>query len=201
MPKITWKSLAVASQFRQKFIILIILSIAIIIAMPFVFEIIQNRGGITISDPILAFLPAVDFSWPIFLAMYSLAIVLIYRVIESPLVVYNYLKVYIPLTVLRFILIYLVPLDPPQNMISLIDPITKIFYGGVEITRDLFFSGHTSTMFLIYLLLEKKSDKIFALFVVIFIPIALLFQHIHYTADVLAAFPFTYFLWKITQKF
>ncbi len=201
MHKITWKSLANQSQFRQKFIFLILLSIAIIIAMPFVFEFIQSRGGISINDPILNFLPAIDFSWAIFLVMYSLAILLIYRVFESPLLIYNYLKVYIPLTVLRFILIYLIPLDPPQNMISLIDPITKIFYGGVEITRDLFFSGHTSTMFLIYLILEKKSDKFFAQMVVIFIPIALLFQHIHYTADVIAAFPITYFIWKLTQKF
>ncbi len=169
--------------------------------MPYGFEFIQNRGGLILNDPLLNILPAINLSWPIFIAMYSLAILLIIRALSNPKLVYDFLKMYIPLTFLRFLTIYLIPLDPPESLVSLADPITKIFYGGVEITRDLFFSGHTSTMFLIYLVLEKKSDKTFALAVVIFIATALLFQHIHYTADIVFAFPFTLLVRKITNNF
>jgi hypothetical protein len=197
----SWKSLIKPSIFRQKFFILIAIALIIIIIMPYLFAFIQGRGGISWVDPLLDILPSVDLSWPIFVTMYSLAILLIYRCFYNPMLVYNFLKIYIPLTILRFILIFLIPLDPPKDMVSLIDPITQVFYGGVEITRDLFFSGHTSTMFLIYLILEKKWDKYFALIVVFFIPIALLFQHIHYTADVIAAFPITYILWRLFQKY
>ncbi|MES2796854.1 MAG: phosphatase PAP2-related protein [Bacteroidota bacterium] len=200
MSKITWKSRWGKSDYRLKFIILILLAILLLIAMPYGFDFIQNRGGIQWNDPILNILPSLDLSWPIFISMYCLALVFIFRAVQNPDLVFRFIKSYILITILRFILIYFIPLDPPLAMVSLVDPITKIFYGGKEITRDLFFSGHTSTMFLIYLLTENKREKFFALLVVLFIAIALLFQHIHYTADVLAAFPVTYLIWKFCSK-
>jgi hypothetical protein len=201
MHKISWGSRWQRSDYRQKFVFLIILSILIIIAMPYGFALIQSRGGIKWNDHVLNILPIVDLSWPIFITMYSLAGLLIVRIFGDPHLIFEFLRAYIPITLLRFILIYFLPLDPPTQMVSLIDPITKIFYGGTEITRDLFFSGHTSSMFLIYLILKNRIDKIYALTVTIFIAISLLLQHIHYTADVLFAFPITYLIWKFSSKF
>ena len=44
------------------------------------------------------------------------------------------------------------PLDPPPGMIVLEDPLVQLFGGASRpLTRDLFFSGHTSTMFLLFL--------------------------------------------------
>lgn len=200
MAEITWKSLLKKSNYRQKFILLVTLSVLLLLIMPYGFAFIQNREGSTWNDPILDFLPTFDLSWQIFIFMYSLAILLIYRVINDPTLLFDFLSSYLIITLLRFVFIYFIPLNPPADMVSLIDPITKIFYGGVEITKDLFFSGHTSTMFLIYLILKKKTDKYFALFVTSFIAISLIFQHIHYTADVIAAFPITWFVWRFTKK-
>jgi PAP2 superfamily C-terminal len=194
--KSRWKK----TDYRRKYIITIVLAILMLAVMPYGFDIIQSRGGLSWNDQLLNLLPAFDLSLPIFVVMYSLAVLIIYRVYQNPHLLFEFVKAYIIITVTRFVLIYLIPLDPPQNMVSLLDPITRIFYGGKEITRDLFFSGHTSTMFLIYLILEKKRDKIIALGVTIFIAIALLFQHIHYTADVLAAFPITWLIWRFTSK-
>jgi PAP2 superfamily C-terminal len=201
MTKINWKNRWASSAYRQKFIFLIIIAILVIIGMPYGFAFIQNRGGILWNDWLLSILPVIDLSWPIFITMYSLAFLFLIRLINDPHLFFCFLRAYIPITLLRFVLIYFLPLDPPIQMVSLVDPITKIFYGGTEITRDLFFSGHTSTMFLILLILQKRNDKIIATIIVIFIAISLLFQHIHYTIDVFAAFPITYLVWKLTSKF
>jgi membrane-associated phospholipid phosphatase len=200
MPNISWKSRWSNPSYRKKCTFLLIISVLLLIAMPYGFDFIESRGGIKWNDPILDILPRADLSMPIFIVMYSLALLILYRVIQNPQLLFQFLQVYILITILRFILIYLIPLDPPIGMVELRDPITKIFYGGKIITRDLFFSGHTSTMFLIFLILQKRNDKIFALAVTLFIGISLLIQHVHYTADVIAAFPITWGIWKYSTK-
>jgi PAP2 superfamily C-terminal len=200
MSKNFWKMRWENKAYRKSFIFYILLAIAMIIAMPFGFDFIESRGGHHWNDFVLSHLPAYDLSVPIFVVMYSLAILFLIRVIQDPHLLYLFLKSYILITITRFVFIYFIPLDPPLTMVELVDPITKIFYGGKIITRDLFFSGHTSTMFLIFLILEKKLDKILALSVTLFIAIALIFQHIHYTADVVVAFPITWLIWKVNHK-
>jgi PAP2 superfamily C-terminal len=200
MTKITWKNHWINKNYRKKFIATFFLALIMLLLMPYGFDFIQNRGGLKINDPILDKLPAFNLSIPIFILMYSLAILFIYRIIHDPNLVFIFVKAYITITVTRFILIYFIPLDPPNNLVNLVDPITNIFYGGKVITRDLFFSGHTSTMFLIFLVLNKPIDKFIALLVTFFIAIALLFQHVHYTADVLAAFPITWVIYKFVKK-
>src|SRR5690349_14444397 len=98
--------------------------------------------------------------------------------------------------------ITLVPLDPPVGIIHLKDPLTSLTYGGRQlfITKDLFFSGHTSNLFMIYLCLQKKRDKQFALLATIVIATLVLVQHIHYSIDVIVAFIFTYALVKSSEK-
>ena len=72
------------------------------------------------------------------------------------------------------------PLDPPHGLIVLIDPLTSLTYGGrgVFITKDLFFSGHTSNVFMFYLCLQKKKDKMFLLLASITVGILVLAQQI-----------------------
>jgi len=59
----------------------------------------------------------------------------------------------------------------------------------------LFFSGHTATVFLLFLCLKKKQDKWLALGGSVLTGFLLLVQHVHYTIDVLAAPVFTYFIY------
>ena len=94
--------------------------------------------------------------------------------------------------------IYFVQLEPPVNLIRLKDPLTSITYGGrgLFITKDLFFSGHTSNMLLLALCLPNKSDKIIAFSAAISIGIMLLVQHVHFSVDVVGAVVITSLLVK-----
>nr|WP_260172350.1 sphingomyelin synthase family protein [Mucilaginibacter phyllosphaerae] len=97
--------------------------------------------------------------------------------------------------------IYCIALDPPVGLIHLVDPLTGVFYGNTVITRDLFFSGHTSTLVLIFLCLEKRNDKILGFIAIVAVMMLLLVQHIHYTIDVVAAPVLVYLIFLLVQKF
>ena len=71
------------------------------------------------------------------------------------------------------------PLNPPEGLIAIEDPISNYFYDSKFITKDLFFSGHTASMFLMFLCLKKRTDKIFAIIATIIIGISVLLQHVH----------------------
>jgi len=105
----------------------------------------------------------------------------------------------------RVTTISLIPLEPPIGHIPLIDPLTSITYGGsnIHITKDLFFSGHTSNLFMFFLCLQKKRDKQFALLATIIVGFLVLVQHVHYSVDVAGAFLFTYpvVLWLRRHSF
>jgi hypothetical protein len=99
----------------------------------------------------------------------------------------------------RFITIILVPLDPPTGLIPLTDPLTGVFYGNALIIKDLFFSGHTATLTLVFLCLRKRNDKIIAFCAVVAVAVLLLVQHIHYTIDILAAPFITYACYRLAR--
>ncbi len=106
------------------------------------------------------------------------------------------------LSITRMLTITFLPLDPPAGLIPLKDPLSSLFYGGpsVFVSKDLFFSGHTSGQFMIFLCLQGKKDKLIALIATILVAVLVLIQHVHYTIDVLAAFVFTYLINLLARK-
>jgi hypothetical protein len=146
-------------------------------------------------------LPPHNESIFIFIIIWGIIALVVYRVYQKPGIYIKYIWVFILVCLARVITISLVPLSPPVGFIRLTDPITGIFYGDSNITKDLFFSGHTSTVFLAFLCLEKKSDKIISLFATIAVASLLLIQHVHYTIDILAAPFFVYLLFKFVDRF
>ncbi|GAA4466873.1 phosphatase PAP2-related protein [Nibrella saemangeumensis] len=178
----------------------VVLLVLVLIALPFFFQYIQNRRGALLNDWVLNYLPAYDVSIPIFAIIWGIAGLTVFRAFRNPAMLLTLLWSYVLVTLTRMITITTVALDPPADLIELVDPISNSFYGAEFVTRDLFFSGHTSTVFLMYLCLRKRNDKALALIGTILVGIMLLVQHVHYTVDVLAAPLGTYIVYLLGKK-
>ncbi|MCW3092822.1 MAG: hypothetical protein JWP81_3891 [Ferruginibacter sp.] len=192
----SWSEAWESSLFRKKVIAAISIFIVIVLLLPHFFAIIEARQGIVLNDWLLDRLPASDFSVTIFIFVWSSSLLIIIRGIQQPAIFLRSMYLLIAITIARVITISLVPLDPPVDLIHLRDPLTSLSYGGSEvfITKDLFFSGHTSNLFMFYLCLQKRRDKQFALLACLTVGILVLVQHVHYSVDVIMAFIFTYCL-------
>jgi hypothetical protein len=195
--KQNWLNAYDTSLKRVKLLIGTMLIVAIINILPAFFRTIEKRPGVVLNDFVLTHLPAYDVSVPIFAIIWGMGILLMVRAFYKPAICSTYIWTLIFVCIARFISLTLVNLDPPVGLIPLVDPLTGFFYGHAAITKDLFFSGHTSTMVLIFLNLEKRTDRIIGFIAALTVMLLLLIQHIHYTMDVLAAPVIVYCLYKL----
>lgn len=196
--KFTWQNK------KSRFLLIIggIVLIAFLIYFPYFFAMIEQKEGSIINDALLSIIPPKDLSVPIFIILWSTSLLILIRCIQNPSMLILFLWSFILITFSRFITIQLFPLNPPDGLIPLKDPLTNFFYGGADkfIRKDLFYSGHTSSQFLISLTLTRKWDKRAALLSSLLIGSFVLVQHIHYTIDVLAAYIITYLIFLIAKK-
>jgi PAP2 superfamily C-terminal len=200
LSKQNWIKAFQTLSFRKTFIPGCILVGGILSSMPFFFQAIEKRNGVILNDWILVQLPPHNVSVPIFVVIWSLALLTLIRATKDPYIFLIFIWSYIFVTLLRAVSITFFPLNPPVGFVLLIDPLSNTFYGKANITKDLFFSGHTSTIFLMFLCLKKKTDKIMTLAGTIILTALLLIQHIHYAIDVLAAPFFTYLSYLVGKK-
>lgn len=194
-------SLAFASDAYRKHLYIAMGSISIILAFfPWFFQTIEARNGILLNDWLLNQIPACNVSFPIFICIWASAILIIIRAIQNPKILLTFLTSYVFLCFLRIVSISLIPLNAPVGLIALVDPLSNAFYGAKFITKDLFFSGHTSTVFLMGLCLINKKEKIIVFVSTAVVSVLLLIQHVHYTIDIVAAPIFAYFIWRLAIK-
>lgn len=199
---ISWSEAWQEPRFRNKTIIALLLVSIILLALPTFFAFIEKREGMVLQDYVLDAIPAIDVSIPTFVIIWSVVVLVFYRIYQNPRLFLLIAYGFILMCLARILTISLLPLNPPAGIITLKDPIANIAYGGngIFITKDLFYSGHTGNMFLFFLCLEAKWDKIIALTASFLIGLLVLIQHIHYSIDVIAAFIFTYFIYLAAKK-
>ncbi len=178
----------------------LVLLIGVMITFPFFFQYIEQRPGKTLEDPLLNLLSARDMSIPIFAMIWSMTILIVIRCIQDAKLFMTCMYGFILVSLTRFTTILLFPLEPPADLIPLVDPIANRFYGESYITRDLFYSGHTASQCLFFLCFRRKFDRLIALLCTIAIGFLVLVQHVHYTIDVIAAPVFTYLCYFIAKK-
>lgn len=202
MIALAWRNAWANPVFRKKTIIGSICLVIMLAFLPLFFATIEKREGVQFHDFVLHRITPYDVSILTFIIIWSMTVFLWIRCLQKPAIFLVALYSLILLFVVRMITITLVPLDPPVGLIPLRDPISSLFYGGpqVFITKDLFFSGHTSTQLMIFYCLEKKSDKIVALLSTITVAALVLIQHVHYTIDVVAALVLTGFIVWIGRR-
>jgi membrane-associated phospholipid phosphatase len=182
--------------YRTRFWVIICLLSITMLALPYFLTYIQTRPGTQLYDPLLSRIPCYNLSIPIFTAMYTLIGVVIFYSWTNSWSFFRFATAYVIMVYMRMITIYFIPLEPPIGVVYLDDPFIDYMYQGTQVTKDLFFSGHTSTVYLIYLVFYYSGVKWFSITVTIAVAIMLLLQHIHYTIDVVGAFFFTYLAYK-----
>ncbi|GAB1370315.1 phosphatase PAP2-related protein [Candidatus Kapaibacterium sp.] len=158
---------------------------------------VEDRPGVILPDPILQMFSPIDISWFTFAVMYSSVIIAILSLIPSPKLLILGLQSYTVMLIIRTVAMYSIPLEAPATILRLIDPMVSEVGVGKLMTKDLFFSGHTATIFIMFLVSSNKLYKNLFLIATIFIGFAVLVQHVHYTVDVIAAPFFAYSSYKI----
>ncbi|HEY7750927.1 MAG TPA: phosphatase PAP2-related protein, partial [Ignavibacteriaceae bacterium] len=138
-----------------------------------------------------------DLTWVTFGLIYFSVIAAIISLINKPFCLFFAIQSYGLMLMFRLFVMYLTPLDAPEKLIPLHDPFVQMFSAGDILTKDLFFSGHTATMFLLFLVVKNRSLKVIFLFTTILVGFAVLLQHVHYSVDVAAAPVFAYSAYRI----
>lgn len=199
--KRSWaEAISISSQ-RIKLITGSVFIFGIIAFLPLFFKHIERRQGPVLHDWVLAQIPPHNVSVLIFIIIWGMGLLILYRALYKPDIYILYAWSLALVCLARMLAITFVVLNPPVGLIPLADPLTGVFYGQAMITKDLFFSGHIATMTLTFLCLEKKWDKRIGFVAIIAVAILLLIQHIHYTIDILASPIITYACYRVTRYF
>lgn len=159
----------------------------------------EIRQGFSFDDPLLSKFTPIDVTWLTFVLIYTGLIIALTSLAFYPERLLIALQAYTLIASLRLITIYFLPLNAPHAIIPLQDPFVEYFGGGTTLLRDLFFSGHTSTMFLFFLTSPSKKLKPVFLACTILVGYLVLVQHVHYTIDVVTAPFFAYTSYRISR--
>lgn len=198
-----WKSAWNDPTFRVNMVVALTFTIIFPIKTSSYFDWVEKRQGcIVLTDYVLDLLPPTDVSWAIFALLYGCATYTFYNLRNKPKEFLWLFWSFNLETTLRFLCIYLVPLETPPGLIVLSDPISeRIVYGtDAIVTKDLFFSGHTSTIVLATFFASTPKERYIGSGLVLLTGILLLLQHVHYTIDVVAAPIFTLLSIYLTKR-
>lgn len=188
---------------------LLLVLVALLVIVLFLFRIFlghaQDLDCIPVNDPFHARLRPINFSAFIFVLTYVpvLLFVGIHSKEVKKLEVFTLAYVLIVLT--RMLGIYLLPLCEPAQAIPLYDPLLGIsVYPGGYSAIDLMYSGHTATLFLVYLSWGRAWKQVW-LWCTLAVGIMLVWQKVHYMVDVLVALPvcwacYTVAKWILNRK-
>ncbi len=196
-----WKEFLSTSKNRYELIITLVILSLVLTSLARFLNYVELRQGVVLDDPVLKLFDPINLTWLTFGLIYVCLIFVLIILSTQPLQLMIALQAYSLLVIFRIAAMYVVPLNPPINMIVLNDPFVQIFGTGKLLTKDLFFSGHTATLFLLFLVTEKKEFKILFLSCTIAVAAAVLLQHVHYTIDVIAAPFFAYSCFRIIYLF
>ncbi len=188
---------------NKKLIIEFVLSVIVLVFtltfMSRFLDFIEHRQGVVLLDPILETFQPVNLTWLIFALIYVSLLITVALIVKYPQKLLFAIQVYALLLLFRMTAMYLLPLNPPMRMIMLNDPCIQFFGSGSILTKDLFFSGHTASLFFFFLITDRKPLKYLLLALTILVAAALLLQHVHYSIDVFAAPFFTYTAYRLIK--
>lgn len=186
---ITWKEWLATARGRGIVLFCMATLVAMILFMPFYYsQLLGPKPGTLLNDWVLNLFVPVDWSNAVF---FILGVALLQTLIQysnKPAVLLAGVMTYCVVNILRAFTMYTVTLEPPVDMILLIDPISAYFvYPEQAFAKDLFFSGHISTMMATVFVERNRVWYMVKLFGTALMALFLAWQHVHYTVDLVAA--------------
>lgn len=161
---------------------------------------VEKRPGAVLADPILPHIPMHQAALLVFTIMYVGLAVGLAALARTPERFVAGLWGYAAMIAVRMAAMYMLPLDPPPTMVLLRDPLVDLFGDAQTLTRDLFFSGHTATMFLLALANPGRRAKIVLYTATFAVAMGVLVHHAHYAVDVLIAPFVSYACWRAGRR-
>jgi len=192
----SWRQALARPLFLSALFVAVLAGVALMVALPRFFQWIEERPGVLLSDPVLARWGPLEVSGATFAVLYGTLLIVLATIARHPLIVLRGAYAYILMVLLRMGAMALFTLEPPPDIIPLIDPFTQGFYpGNTPFLKDLFFSGHTATLALMGLLARTRAVRSLAGIGTAIVGSLVLVQHVHWTVDVLAAVPAAWIAW------
>jgi PAP2 superfamily C-terminal len=179
-------------RFRAEVMLTLAAFVGVLVLMARFLAWVEVRPGVVLPDAVLAAIPPRDVTWVTFTLIYAGILAAVAVLLPYPRRLILGLQSYVVLVVLRMVVMSVTPLEAPPGMFILRDPLVQVLGTGEPLTKDLFFSGHTSTSFLLFLLAPGRRARSFFLVCTVAVGACVLWQHVHYTVDVLAAPLFAY---------
>jgi hypothetical protein len=187
-------------RFRLRLALAIPALVAVLAALARFLTFAEARPGVVLPDPVLAALAPRDLTWLTFGLIYLGLAFGVARLAAEPRALVVALQAYVVMVLLRIAAMAVTPLEAPPGMIPLHDPLVRLFGPGKLLTKDLFFSGHTSTLFLLALAVPGRRSKALFLACTAAVGVSVLVQHVHYAVDVLAAPLFAYASFRLARR-
>ena len=197
----SWKDFLSVRKNKIELVVSLILLALVLTGLAKFVNFVEYRQGVAFTDPILELFNPIDLTWSTFGLIYIALVIAVASLINNPRQLLFALQLYTLMAFVRIIAMFLLPLEPPEKMILLKDPFVEFFGSGQTLTKDLFFSGHTATLFILFLVSKNKIIKTLFLISTILVAIFVLLQHVHYTIDVFAAVFFTYACYSFLSQF
>lgn len=163
---------------------------------------VEMRKGVRLEDKFLSFFPSFDFSFPIFILLYTSLFTLIITHLNKPRLILRVIEMHFLVAVVRQACILMVALEPPAGIIVLRDVFLEntVYPHNSPLTKDLFFSGHVASLWIYFLCAQRKYLKIYLGFATFVVSFMVLSMRIHYTYDVYGAVFFTTIIYFIPSR-
>lgn len=197
----TWRGAWTHRPFRIAWLVAALVAVPMMALLPTFFAFVNAHPGWRPFDPVLPHLGPADTSVWTFSILYGTILLTVARAARSPLLLLRGVHAYLLMMVLRITCIRLVLLEPPLDIVPLIDPLTQHFYPGDKpFLKDLFFSGHTATLSLMVALARGRVGRWLTVLATVAMGVLVLVQHAHWTIDVLVAPVAVAVAWRLSLR-